>query len=194
MNQQAFAARSLTESIVAFAEFARSHGLCIGIEETRDALLSAECGLLANRDQFRSALKAIFCHSPQESRLFERLFQLYWDTNPIDLQETRNKSSVIGKVEKKSNASLVMLGRANAEKGEEGAKDITGASETERLKKTDFSNLGAMESEILAEIARKLFQQMALRLRRRMKDNLLGGQINLATNHSEKYWVWRGTH
>ena len=179
IKQQAFAARSLTESIVAFTEFARSHGMNIGVQETRDALSSAACGLLANRDQFRSALQAIFCHSPQEIRLFEKLFHLYWDTNPIDLHETRSQTSVSGKMEKRTNASLVMLGMANTDNKKEDAKDITGASDEERLKKTDFSKLGTMETGILAEIALKLFHQMALRLRRRMKDNLLGGQINL---------------
>jgi uncharacterized protein with von Willebrand factor type A (vWA) domain len=178
-NQQGFEARSLTESIVAFSEFARNHGLCIGIQETHDALVSADYGLLANRFQFRSALKAIFSHSPQEGGLFEKLFQLYWDTNPIDLHETKNKTSVLGKIEKRTNASLVMLGMANTEKRNEEAKDFAGASETERLKRTDFSKLGTAESEILAEIARNLFYQMALRLRRRMKDNLHSGQINL---------------
>jgi hypothetical protein len=82
-------------------------------------------------------------------------------------------------VEKKTNTSLVLLGRGKTEKEKEEGRDITGASETERLKKTDFSGLAATEEGILAEIAIKLFRQMALRLRRRMKDNLLGGQINL---------------
>ena len=38
MKQQAFATGSITEGIVAFAQFSRSHGLNIGIQETQDAL------------------------------------------------------------------------------------------------------------------------------------------------------------
>ena len=179
MKQQAFETGSITESIVAFAQFVRRHGLNTGIQETRDSLLSAECGLLVNRDQFRSALKAIFCHSPEECSLFEKLFILYWDTNPVDLQETKSKTTVRGVLERKANSSLVMLGRGKAEAETEEGKNITGASETERLKKTDFSGLGAKESQVLKEIAIKLFRQMALRLRRRMKESRRGGQINL---------------
>ena len=194
MNQQAFAARSLTESIVAFAEFSRGHGLSIGIQETRDALVSAECGLLANRDQFRSALKAIFCHSPHEGRLFERLFHLYWDTNPIDLQETKNKTSVLGKVEKKANASLVMLGRAKAEKREEEGKDITGASETERLKKTDFSNLGMSESDNIGGNRPQTFQTNGPAVKKKDERQSPWRADKSATNHSEKYRVWWRTY
>jgi len=179
MKQQAYAAGNITESIVAFAQFARSHGLNIGIQETQEALVSAKSGLLIHRHLFRSALKAIFCHSPEECSLFEKLFLLYWDTNPIDMQETKSNTSVRGLIEKKTNPSLVMLGRGMAEEETEEGKNITGASDTERLKKTDFSQLGTMESRVLEEIARKLFQQMALRLRRRMKENRRGGQINL---------------
>ncbi len=178
MKQQAYSTTNITESIVAFAQFVRSHGLNAGIQETRDALESAESGLLAHRGQFRAALKAIFCHSPDDCRLFEKLFILYWDTNPIDLEEIKSKTSVRGVVEKKANASLVMLGKGRAEETEEG-RSISGASETERLKKTDFSSLGNRETGMLEEIARKLFRQMAVRLRRRMKDNLHGGQVNL---------------
>lgn len=179
MKQQAFEAGSLTESIVAFAQFARCHGLNMGIQETRDALLSAECGLLTHRSQFRSALKTISCHSPEECRLFEKLFTLYWDTNPVDLGERKNKTSVRGVVERQTNPSLVIMGRGKTEEESEEGKNITGASETERLKKTDLSSLSTLETKTLEEIAWKLFRQMALRLRRRMKDNLHGGQVNL---------------
>lgn len=179
MKQQAYATRNLTESIVAFAQFSRSHGLNIGIQETQDALTSAENGLFVHRDQFRAAMKSIFCKSPEECRIFEKLFLLYWDTNPMDLQETNKKSSVLGVVEKKTNASLVMLGMGKTEEENEEGKNISGASETERLKKTDFSNLGTRETKSLEEIARKLFRQMAIRLRRRMKESRRNGQINL---------------
>ena len=179
MKQQAYAAVSITESIVAFAQFARSHGLNIGIQETQEALVSAESGLLLHRDQFRAALKAIFCHSPEECCIFEKLFLLYWDTSPMDLQEMKNRVSVQGVLAKKTNLSLVMLGRGRTEEETEEGKNISGASETERLKKTDLSSLGTMETRLLEEIARKLFRQMALRLRRRMKENRRGGQVNL---------------
>ncbi len=179
MKQQAYAAVNLTESIVAFSQFARSHGLNIGIQETHDALVSAESGLLVHRTQFRSALKAIFCHSPEECEIFEKLFLLYWDTNPVDLQDAKSRTSVRGIIQNKTNASLVMLGKGKTDEETEEGKNISGANETDRLKKTDFSSLGVLESRQLEEIARKLFDQMALRLRRRLKESRHGGQINL---------------
>ncbi len=179
MIQQQFQTRSITESIIAFAQFLRYHGLAAGIQETQDALKAADENLLQHRIHFKNALKTIFCTSPEERLLFEKLFLLYWDTNPIDLAERKNKTSVQGLVQKKANASLVMLGKGKAEELKEEAKQVSGANETERLKRTDLANLTQIEADQLEAIAKKLCKQMAIRLRRRMKENNSKGKINL---------------
>ena len=176
---QAFQTRSLSEGIVAFAQFARSHGMNIGVQETQDALMAAEAGLLKERTFFRAALKSIFCHAPEEMLVFDRLFSLFWDTNPIDLNGRKGKSTIQGSFNKKSSASVVMLGVGQSGAQEEEAKNVSGANAAERLKKTDLSLLNTMEAEELDEIAKKLFKQMAVRLRRRMKQDLKSGRINL---------------
>ncbi len=179
MKQQAFQTGSLTESITAFTQFLRSHGFNAGIGETQDAIRSADINLFANRLQFKYALKTIFCNSPEERLIFEKLFLLYWDTNPVDMRENRNKTSVQGAVNKKANASLVMVGFGKTETDSEEAKQVSGANETERLKRTDLAKLSDMDAERLEEIARKLCRQMAVRLRRRMKESRGRGQVNL---------------
>ena len=179
MKQQAFQTKSITESVVAFAQFARRHGLNVGIQETEDALRCAKESLLNNRESFRYALKAIFCTSPDERKVFEKLFLLYWDTNPMDLKETKNSTSLQGSFNKRDNASLVMLGRGKTEAPEEKGKNFSGANDTERLKLTDLSKLSGIDAALLDEIAKKMFEQMALRLRRRIKESNNKGQINL---------------
>lgn len=164
---------------MAFGQFARSHGLNVGIQETGDALNGLREGLINNRDSFKYTLKTIFCHSPEERNLFEKLFLIYWDTNPMDLKTPGNKISIQGAISKKANASLVMLGSGKTEAPEEEAKNVSGANETERLKHTDLSKLSEVDASLLGEIAKKLFRQMALRLRRRMKEDRSNGQINL---------------
>jgi len=124
-------------------------------------------------------LKTIFCSSPEERGVFEKLFILFWDTNPVDLQERKNKTTVQGSVNKKTNASLVMLGFGENNEHNEEAKQVSGAHETERLKRTDLAKLTEMDADKLEEIARRLCRQMAIRLRRRMKESHGQGQINL---------------
>jgi len=111
--------------------------------------------------------------------VFDRLFSLFWDTNPIDLNGRKGKSTIQGSFNKKSTASVVMLGVGQTGAQEEEAKNVSGANAAERLKKTDLSLLNTMEAAELDEIARKLFRQMVVRMRRRMKQDLKSGRINL---------------
>ncbi len=179
MKKQAFETKSITESIVAFSQFARSHGLNVGIQETQDALQSVSGALLTNAALFKNALKTIFCASPEDRRLFDRLFVLFWETNPTDLVVRKNKTTVQGAVEKKANPSIVMLGRGKTDEDAEAGKNVSGANETERLKTTDFSKIGEIDADPLETIARKLFKEMAVRLRRRRKETRRNGPINL---------------
>ncbi len=178
MKVQAFAANSISESIVAFAQFARSHSMNVGIQETQDALVAAmELGI-TQRNAFKYALKPLFCTSPEDCKLFEKLFLLYWDTGPQDL-ELKNKTSIRGAIEGKQAGSLVMLGEGKDDRQNEQGKSITGASDAQRLRKTDFSKLSQVDAKALENIADLLFKEMALRLRRRMKDRRRKGQIDL---------------
>ncbi len=179
MKIQAFATNSLTESIVAFAQFVRSHGLNVGIQETQDALLAANTGLLASRLGLKHALKALFCTSPEERLVYDRLFSLYWDTNPIDLRETKNKTTTQGAVLKKTNTTLVLLGEGKTPDTYKDAKTVSGANETELLRKTDFTKVSEVEARKLEEIAQRLFREIAMRLRRRMKESKTDGKVNL---------------
>ncbi|MBO0939048.1 VWA domain-containing protein [Fibrella sp. HMF5335] len=179
MKRQAFATTSLTEAIVGFAQFVRSHGLNVGIQETQDALTAANKLLLTNKLLLKHSLKVLFCISPEERGLFDRLFSLYWDTNPIDLGETKNKTTLQGSVNKKANSHLVMLGQGNTTATVEEAKNVSGANGAERLQQTDFAKVDEVNARKLDELAQRLFHEIALRLRRRMKASRTDGHINL---------------
>jgi len=178
MVKQAFAAGSITDSIVSFSRYVRHHGLNVGIQETQDALAVA-AELVTQPSAFRMALKAIFCTSPEERLIYEKLFDHFWNTNPLDLNETKSKTKIQGLVDKKTNASLVMLGKGKSQEESESVKQVSGANEKERLKRTDLSMLQDTDAEELEKIAKKLFREMSLRLRRRLKDNRRRGQVNL---------------
>ncbi len=150
----------------------------VGIQETQDALTALRELPVTNRNAFKYALKPLFCTSPEDCKLFEKLFILYWDTSPVDLGP-KNKTTVQSAIENNQAGSLVMMGGGENNEGVEDGKNVTGASEAERLRSTDFSKVTEIDSKLLEQIADKLFKEMALRLRRRMKDSTRNGQINL---------------
>jgi len=190
MKIQAFQTGSLSESIVAFAQYVRTHGLNVGIQETQDALHASELGLMAEKQSFKQSLKALFCTSPEECMVFDQLFTQFWDTNPIDLKQQKSKVNIQGSVNRKSKASVVMLGQGNTTgKPDEEARNVSGANAAERLKKTDLSLLTEMEASQLEEIARKLCREMAVRMRRRLKQHPKKGVPDLrrTVRHSISY-------
>lgn len=176
---QAFSTSSITESVVAFSQFARTHGMNIGIGETQDALEALSKINCSRRSTFKYALKPLFCTTPEEGERYEKLFELYWETNPIDLNG-KSKTSIQGAKKKKKKAgSLVMLGEGKNQESKEEGKSVSGANETQRLRKTDFSKLNEIDARVLERIADQLFKEMALRMRRRMKESPHRGRINL---------------
>ena len=179
MKQQAFQTASISGSIVAFSQFARQHGFNVGVQETLEALHCANQGMLSDKASFRYALKSLFCTSPEECMRFEKLFLLFWDTNPMDLKEQRSRVQVRGSQNKRSAASVVMLGMGEVSPPKEEGKQVCGANEMERLRKTDFSKLSGVEVEQLESIAQRMFKELALRLNRRSKENRRHGPIGL---------------
>ncbi|MEM8887876.1 MAG: hypothetical protein AAGD28_07805, partial [Bacteroidota bacterium] len=160
--------------------FARFNGLNVGIQESKEAVLAADSGLLEDRTQFRYGLKSLFCCEPDEGELFDQLYEQFWGDERGQLSGTttyQNQSNV----QKKAPASLVMMGSGKSEENEdqEEARNVSGANETERIRKTDFSKLNAIDSQMLEELALKLFQQMSKRIKKKMKNSTKQGRVDL---------------
>lgn len=175
---QAYQTKSISESITGFAQFLRMKGFNIGLKETIDAMQVASY-LIQDKPYFKGGLKAIFCQSPEERKVFDTLFYLYWDTNPIDHEEQKNMTTTQGRVQKKTNPSIAIMGFGKTDQNKEESKQVSGANETERLKKTDLAFLGEVDTARLNEIALQLIRQMAMRMKRRKKKEKQNGQINL---------------
>lgn len=170
---------NLTEAIIGFGQAARVNGLNVGIQENLDALEAAKSGVMDEPKTFRYALKSIFCCSEEDEEVFEKIFDWYWGKEKGALKSRttfKNQSNL----QKKSQASVVMLGQGHREDdGEEESKNVSGANAIERLRKTDFSKVSDIESQYLEELAMRLWKQMSLRLKRKMKASKTRGQLDL---------------
>lgn len=169
---------NLHEAIIAFGELARAHGLNVGVQETMDALAAAKAGVVENPLIFKYALGAIYTCSEEDQAVFAKIFEWFWQEERAAVQGKttfKNQSNL----QKKSQGSLVMLGEGEQQEGVEETKNTSGANAVERLRKTDFTKLEDIESQWLEEIAMKLWQQMSLRLKRKMKSAKTKGTIDL---------------
>lgn len=172
------AAPGIGRAVVAFAHFARGHGLNVGVQEVIDALEAGGAGVLQDKAVFRHALRALFCCQREDRAVFDRLFDQFWDTEAPVARPRRkmvNKSMFV----RNQQASLVLMGQGHTEGEEDEGKNVTGANAVDRLRKTDFSKVSEMDSELLEELAMRLWKEMSRRLRRRLRASTTQGRIDL---------------
>ena len=171
--------KNLVEATIGFAQFARQEGLNVGLQETQDALLAAKYGTIEDKLSLKYALKSIFCTNPEEGVLFDALFDQFWSRKKMAIhsrQVNKNRSNI----QKKGESSAVWMGFGEeGDEEKEDSKNISGANKTERLRKTDFSKISAIDSKLLEELALQLWKQMSLRLKRKMKTSKTKGKVDL---------------
>ncbi len=170
---------SFTQAFIGFSQLCRSHELNVGIHENQEALIAATEGLWGEYLPFKYALTAIYCTRQDELERFDKLFEDYWSMKK-ELRKGETKYKNKSNVKKKNKGSAVMMGLGgdNAEDGDNEAKNTSGATDNEALRKTDFAHVEQMESEILEELAVQLWRQMSLRLKRKTKVGKKG-KINI---------------
>jgi uncharacterized protein len=160
--------QGLTNAIIGFAQYARQKGMNVGIEETLTTLKTFDYGVFENKAVFYYTLKSLFCTSKDDIPIFNELFKTYWEAKE---SKERQRSSVKKTVNiKKENHIIAIWGEGNTEgEDKEDSKTVSGANAVQRLRKTDFSKVAAMEVTMLEEIAEKLWREMAKRMKRRIK-------------------------
>ncbi len=171
---------SITESILGFASFARSHDFNVGIHEVQEALTASSTGLIQEKKSLQYALKAIFCGSAEDTLRFDDLFESYWQTLKDSLKSSIEIKSRLPRANQ-AVRSLVFMGKGKAgeEKPEEDTKNVSGANTQERLRKTDFSRVSDIDSAHLERLAMDLWRQMGKRLRRKMKNSTTQGTLDI---------------
>lgn len=169
----------MSAAIIGFVQLIRTKGFPAGIQETKDAIIAAEGVKVEDINTFRYSLKAIFCTCKEEADRFNEIFDKFW-TRKGSIVRSKTTYKNRSNIQRKSPGSLVWMGmgESNGEQKEEG-KNVSGANKIERLRKTDFSKVEQMDGALLEELAIQLWQQMSLRMKRKMKAAYSKGQIDL---------------
>jgi uncharacterized protein len=169
--------KSILEAIVGFSELCRKSGLPVGLSHTKEAIKTAEAGLISNQQTYYYALKSLFCTCPEEETIFDQCFKIFWQKRKHKYAHNIQKKGM-SNVTKNTKSSLVMVG-FNSDSQEEPeeldeAKSVSGASKIETLKYTDFSKILETDSAYLEELTRKLLRQLNQRLKRRLTTSKKG--------------------
>ena len=169
-------------SIIEFCQFARAHGLSVGIQQTLAALEAAKSIGDVDRQGFAFALRAALTSSKEEWELFLRLFETFWNaaqqtTKPASGGAREAKTRTSQPKTESETLGIKCVDDTSLPAGE--GQAVSGASAQRRIQKMDFSNVPQDDLAALEEISSRLFRTMSLRLSRRIKIRELADRVDL---------------
>lgn len=168
---------NLSSSILGFSSFLRAQGFLVGYDASMEAIKVTTLGAIEDKVLLYNALRPIYCGSYEDQEQFEKLFNAYWK---LRILKFKNKTVYHNQQRTNPIASAVMLGfgESSSEEDEE-AKNTSGGNKEERLRATDFSKVTDIESDELDELAKRLWKEMSLRIKKRYKFSLKKGSIDI---------------
>lgn len=169
----------LSDSIVSFCRFLRDDGFNVGTRESLDAVRAARLDILTRKPLFKEALRTLLCSTHDEWIRFDDLFEQYWLEGRASVRR-RNRVGPTGRSTRvRRQNPLLGIGEPAEDAPDEGGESATGASELERLRRTDFSQVAARDLEELEQLVLRLAIRMRLRLARRKVPVPQRGRVDL---------------
>ena len=152
----------LAANLIHFARYLRARGLNV-VPDTSAALLEAAGTIgLSERDDVKSAFRAITVARPEELATFDGAFELFFGTGSVG--RTRRLEDIELKVHDRDRPKplvpvLAEQAPAHAERERDDVEDSVGGSYAERLGRKDFGELTPEElAEVRRLIARMVWQ------------------------------------
>lgn len=143
----------LADNIVHFGRMLRRAGLRVGPDRTGEAIRAAEIVGLANREDFRSALRAVFVSEREQVAVFDAAFDLFWRAGHLGAHvavakpERASAPPHSPEAPGAARAAAALFDEANAEP-EDGVDERVlrlAISQQEALRRRDFAQMTAGE-------------------------------------------------
>jgi uncharacterized protein with von Willebrand factor type A (vWA) domain len=179
--------RSLDAAMVRFAALLRRHGLPVTPEHVTDGVRALEQLDLADREEVRMGLRAVFAGRPEDFDTFDRLFDAFWRsaTEADRVAEALSPPAL----PEHAPPGLERAGRETLalDAWQEGAESDAGdepvgvpaASELEAMATRDFSTFSPDQLDEVYRLTLKIARRLARRISRRRRPSARRGRIDL---------------
>lgn len=183
------AGRDLASAMVRFGALLREHGLPVTLVQVTDAVRALEHVDLADRDEVRLALRAVFTGRPEEIPTFDRCFEGFWRLAPreapglpgliaIPSAEEEAPAPLPGGGQRRETLALDAWG--DTEEPEAGEPlGVPGVSDREALVGQDFSTFSPDQLEEVYRLTVQIARRLARRLGRRRRPAARKGRVDL---------------
>ena len=160
----------MTESVIGFCRYCRDAGLKVGLSDSCEAAEIVKSGVALSPSTFKYALKALMCTQEEENELFYTCFDNYWGKRKHTYHH-KTHQKVQSNAFKSAGTSVVWLGFQKGGQDDqhlEDARNVSGASRAEIIKKTDFTQLSVIDTALLEDLSQALIRELKHRLKRKM--------------------------
>ncbi len=183
------APRDLSAAMVGFGAVLRSQGLPVTLVQVTDAVRALAHVDLADREEVRLALRALFVGRPEELPVFDHCFDAFWRAQ-VELEPAPGGLATAPAGDEDAAAALPTSGQkrdtlALETWGEEEDADpgeplgVPGVSEREALVGQDFSTFTADQLEEVYRLTLQIARRLARRLSRRRRPAARRGPVDL---------------
>src|SRR5262245_5308585 len=184
------AARDLGRAMIRFGARLRAAGLPIALGQVTDGVRALDHLDLADREELRVALRAVFVGRPEDLPLFDRVFEQFWrapsegeqalpgliDVPPAEAGESG--ASLKGD-QKRETLALEAWGGEEDEGASSEPLGVPAVSDRESLTGQDFATFSAEQLEEVYRLTIQIARRLARRLSRRRRPVARRGRVDL---------------
>jgi uncharacterized protein len=174
--------------MVRFAAALRRHGLPVTPEHVSDGVRALECLDLADREEVRTGLRAVFASRPEDFVTFDRVFDAFWraateaDAVGDALAPPPLPEHAPPGLEQATRESLALDAWQEAGEGEDEGDEPIGvpaASELEAVAARDFATFAPDQLDEIYRLTLAIARRLARRISRRRRPSARRGRIDL---------------
>jgi len=173
--------------MVRFAAALRRHGVPVTPEHVTDGVRALEHLDLADRDEVRTGLRAVFAGRPEDFTIFDRVFDAFWrvateaDRVAEALAPPALPEHAPPGLERAGRETLALEAWQDDGDGDAGDEPVgvPAASELEALAARDFSTFSPDQLEEVLRVTLKIARRLARRISRRRRPSARRGRIDL---------------
>ena len=164
---------SISENVIAFCRFLRSHGFTVGVQEQALSLEALSVINFEEQENFKEALRTTLVKNVQNLQKFDLLFDDYWKELEKSV-DSKIKDSEEQKRKKQSQADATfnnLKSWMNGKKLEE-EQELASYSIGENLSEKDFTTIPKQDLQEVMQIIKEMSKSLAISTNRRhLKSN-----------------------
>jgi uncharacterized protein with von Willebrand factor type A (vWA) domain len=173
----------LQRNIIDFCRLLRAREMLVTPSEVIDAIRTADAVDLADRQEFKTALRSVLTARPEDIPLHDATFDEFWRTRLPELSEERSEEGIASDDPEAQGDDLPQPqaaegDQAEAEEDEEGL-DMPLYSPVEMLAARDFSTFVPDEMQEIARAIAIVARRLATRESRRYRSTQRGHAVDL---------------